>query len=873
MGTPVKKTTEYLIAAAAVAAVSFIVIIIAGISLSQMSVPYDDPTVSEQLLVERTAEVTGVSGGTRTALYRIGSGYYSAGDYVVRGLTSPDYLTGGGDDSKFASDLVTITSGVANTDTASVLEDLGDKSRMYVVNDTLKAGGSYLEATGKISSDSGDSFSDCTVTRSLEGDGGVTFGIRTVEGSFITTGSEMRTDFFVDGVFCQGNIKIEDSEDNSGAKNFLMSWNSDGISAGDHDVQILLRSSDGRGAIIAGGSIYVPEFMTLVNNNVQPGTLAADKSEVWYSLDAKDNNAYVNFVGLSGDIKVSIYDAYGSFLGSNDNEGTAIEVLRGEIQDVQAISEETGLSVVANKFFIKVERSDRVQDTSDASDASDVQEASAITYTMIQSREAATYDGSYVSVVDSVGAVPTPLPVTGNLSEYSGEQITVQDMNNNVYTVDYEDLNYLPINGFLSELSIGATGTGMPIGMFPEFESGTVNYGLYDTEDPGANVLNYESVEGMFSTVSAVLSNFSGDTAVGNGSELNFAPGENKLSITVTSFDGQSKSYTVYVLIGNDSGGFAEGTLSQFPESYGSGLWLLHSLHPNYIFTPYNTGLNFYTVLDNEDSGSRSLANMYSHPLWVDSSSVEYDGGGWKAATSEVVRYFLDPRNYLDQEHIFTFELLSFDENVQTVEGVKAMISGTFMDTDEYDYAQIIYEAGRNAGVSPYLLASRIIQEMGSAGQSALCTGTLEGYEGYYNFYNIGSTPDTSVENGALINGAKYAKWGSDPDSETITEDEAALLLPWDSVEDAIKGGALWIAQSYISIGQDTLYFQKFDVINNNDGLYYHQYAQNISMAYTEAERYFSSYADCNMLDGTLEFVIPVYTSMPDTYGEMPDAY
>ena len=41
-------------------------------------------------------------------------------------------------------------------------------------------------------------------------------------------------------------------------------------------------------------------------------------------------------------------------------------------------------------------------------------------------------------------------------------------------------------------------------------------------------------------------------------------------------------------------------------------------------------------------------------------------------------------------------------------------------------------------------------------------------------------------------------------------------------------------------------------------------------MAYTEGQRYFRSYASSGMLDQAFEFQIPVYTSIPDTYGQMP---
>ena len=112
------------------------------------------------------------------------------------------------------------------------------------------------------------------------------------------------------------------------------------------------------------------------------------------------------------------------------------------------------------------------------------------------------------------------------------------------------------------------------------------------------------------------------------------------------------------------------------------------------------------------------------------------------AAKTEVVSYYMDPRNFFTPKMIFMFEMLGFDPKVHTVEGVKEIIRGSFMDNDpQYDYAQIIYEAGKNAGVSPYFLASRIIQEMGYSGESALSRGDLTGYEGYYNFFISALTP------------------------------------------------------------------------------------------------------------------------------------
>ena len=340
------------------------------------------------------------------------------------------------------------------------------------------------------------------------------------------------------------------------------------------------------------------------------------------------------------------------------------------------------------------------------------------------------------------------------------------------------------------------------------------------------------------------------------------------LDICINSFNGKEYSYYVYLLNGNDDGIFYEQTLMQFPESYYSGLWLMHQLHPDYIFTAYNTGLDFQTVLNAECEGGKSLAEYSQFPSYIKDNSPVYDGADWMAVKPEVTSYFLDPRNFLIPDRIFMFEQLSFDPQVQTIDGVRTMIAGSFLDNGGLDYAQLIYDAGEKAGVSPYFLASRIIQEMGFYGESALWCGQVAGYEGYYNFYNIGSY--ASSDGTAVTNGAKYAMWGKDPDAQEISEFEASILLPWDTPEKAIEGGALWIASGYIDAGQDTLYFQKFDIKVDGSELYTHQYAQNIMMAYSESRRYYNSYNNIGMLDQGFEFIIPVYENMPEGYGYLP---
>ena len=377
------------------------------------------------------------------------------------------------------------------------------------------------------------------------------------------------------------------------------------------------------------------------------------------------------------------------------------------------------------------------------------------------------------------------------------------------------------------------------------------------------------ALEGFTANIAIKADSNGKEKELTQGEIFELPAGETTITFTVTSFDGTTVSYRFYVLNGADKGGFYQNTLSKFPTSYYSGLWLVHNLRPNYVITPYYTNLTFEEALNAEDRKGRSLLQRSSFPSYVKPNSQVYDKPDWMAAKTEVVSYYLDPRNFFTPEKIFAFEMLGFNPNVHTIDGVKAIIKGSFMDTTDYDYAKIIYDAGKNAGVSPYFLASRIIQEMGYSGESPLSRGEVPGYEGYYNFFDIGAYA-TTAPGGAVINGAKYAQWGKDWDGKEITDAEAKFLLPWNTVEKAIKGGALWIASGYIEKGQNTLYFQKFDVLDDGTDRYNHQYAQNIMMAYSEGLRNHRSYNLIGMADSRFEFVVPVYINMPEKYGSLP---
>lgn len=848
---------QYLLAACFTLLLGIVAIVVLVASVSSMNAPYSGITKEEEEIISRTASIIGADSSVDEVKRMIGSDIYSVGDYVIRSMTSADYLRRDVDDESFADDLSTILLGSMDSDMqAVILNDLDGHTRMYAINNQIKSLSRNYAATSSIGTGSGDSFTDCVITKSVGGVDGYTIGIRRVEGSFQSTGDELRTDFFVDGTLYQGSIHVE-NEDSDNNRNFVMAWNTAGVDSGMHNVVILMRSSDGRGHLMDGGEINVPECARLENQAVQVGTLGVDSS--WYIFTAENQDAYVNFVGISDDVKVTIYDAYGNPIGTNDIESLDYEIVRARVQDVEAISAETGIPGVSNTYYLKTEHG-----------AASNPENNLIVYTVVTGKEVARYDGTYMAVISDVGAVPFERPLVGYNDH--PETVMLRDVNGNDVEANFNSVSFLPLNGVLSEFSVDLVGSESSMEYFPEYTRREVSYGYYLNNSTPSVSVNAIAQEGFSADIELTIENSYGTRTVIPGEPIVIESGENVIRAAVHSFTGNTKTYSIYILNGDDNGDFCETTLVNFPDSYKAGLWMLHCIHPNYNFRAYNTGLDFYTVLDNEDNVSRSLANVNSHPGWVKPDSPVYDGGGWMAARNEVVQYFLDPRNFLEPEHIFQFEMLSFDPSAQTMDGIHNILRGSFMDTSDPDYAQILYDAGQTANVSPYFLASRIIQEMGYSGISPLCHGTLEGYEGYYNFFDIGATPDPDIPNGAQINGARYAMWGAYPDEQEITEVERELLLPWDSVEKSITGGALWIASRYTSAGQDTLYYQKFDVIDNDDGLYEHQYAQNISMAYSEGARYFDGYASINMLDNSFTFLIPVYNNMPTEYGTMPPA-
>lgn len=420
-------------------------------------------------------------------------------------------------------------------------------------------------------------------------------------------------------------------------------------------------------------------------------------------------------------------------------------------------------------------------------------------------------------------------------------------------------------------------------------------------------------------------------------------------------FSGQQTGYVSSQYVKFSSSVASDGDFENymnvqgFPESYKPGLRELHAQYPNWTFTAFHTNLDWNTAVENESVIGRNLVSSTSISSWKSTAPGAYnwdsgtwpgfDGSSWVQASEDIIRYYMDPRNFLNDKYIFQFMKQSYNSSIHSREGLESMVSGTFLsgtassagapasgnrssgssegsgsgpaseisqgvgspiasiqdhDVDRVmsingpgsggngfetgntvspdgssapggslspsgsenagsapasgsqSYVDIIMSAAAQSGVNPYILASMILQEQGSQGTGRSISGTVNGYQGYYNFFNIEAYQSGSM--GAVERGLWWAS------------QSGSYGRPWNSVERSIVGGATYYGDNYVKKGQDTLYLKKFNVQGSN--LYKHQYMTNVLAAAAEGLTLSKIAA---LKTTALEFSIPVYKNMPDT--------
>jgi beta-N-acetylglucosaminidase len=307
-----------------------------------------------------------------------------------------------------------------------------------------------------------------------------------------------------------------------------------------------------------------------------------------------------------------------------------------------------------------------------------------------------------------------------------------------------------------------------------------------------------------------------------------------------------------------------------FPADYAALLEQVHQRHPTWTFTPIVTGLNFddavageskddytttditvsYNLLISRNRGTYNSDGSYTYKI-VDGNQQKQTGHA--DASDLCISYFMDPRNFILEDRVlFQFLDMSYPANDSGIlTALETITKGTFLENAENGKKQyqMFMEAGQESGVSPIYLVSRTLQEVGTDGTNGQVSGTYPGYEGYYNYFSVGAYASTT--GGQVANGLKYAK------------DHG-----WNTREKAIKGGAAFIANGYINVGQHTPYLTKFNVNPatwSHYSKYTHQYMSAVNDPAQTARTVYNAYKNANILDSiAINFAIPVYKNMPN---------
>lgn len=276
----------------------------------------------------------------------------------------------------------------------------------------------------------------------------------------------------------------------------------------------------------------------------------------------------------------------------------------------------------------------------------------------------------------------------------------------------------------------------------------------------------------------------------------------------------------------------------------------LKEKHPNWTFTLFYTKLNWQDVIKNEGHVDNT---KYPLNLIPDSSKYPedwkceidkdkaFDNGTWLCASDKAIKYIMDSRNILQDDEIFQFLELKYVDEAQSKAGIESITKDSFLEGE--NISNTLIQIGKNTNVDPYFIAARLIQEQGKKG-TVLSQGYTYEDKIVYNPFNIKASGNSQKE--IIENAAKYA-----------------YEQNWDTLEKGLLGGAYFIKEAYINKGQNTLYLQKFDIVDKDGRVYNNQYMQNLLASTSEASNIKKIYESTNTVDSDLNFIIPLYKNMP----------
>lgn len=248
-----------------------------------------------------------------------------------------------------------------------------------------------------------------------------------------------------------------------------------------------------------------------------------------------------------------------------------------------------------------------------------------------------------------------------------------------------------------------------------------------------------------------------------------------------------------------------------------------------------NAGSTTFTKYDSSLDEMVSIqANSTSKAVFVETNKFD------NAASKNQIKYYINSNNFLDDYGKYQFLKLSYTDGI-TANDLNNILKGKGILEGK---GQVFLDAAKSNNVNVAYLVSHALLESGN-GTSVLANGGAKDSSGnyiygvpVYNFFGIGAVDSDPIGAGT----------------------KKAYDNKWFTPDDGIKGGASWIASSYINNAkykQDTIYKMRWNPEKPGE----HQYATDISWSFKQVPNLIKSMElVCDQIQNvTLNFDIPQF--------------
>ncbi|MEW9094553.1 MAG: glucosaminidase domain-containing protein [Clostridiaceae bacterium] len=282
--------------------------------------------------------------------------------------------------------------------------------------------------------------------------------------------------------------------------------------------------------------------------------------------------------------------------------------------------------------------------------------------------------------------------------------------------------------------------------------------------------------------------------------------------------NGEKYKILIYVKRANKQGAHVDEN-TDYDNYYIDYLRCVNSVDKS-IFTDLNLNFTFNEALDKQNNTKVSV--------------TDEGPTSWMGASANQIKYYMNPSNFTDEYGKYMFLKLNYIDDSITEDDLNKILKGKGVLEGK---GKAFLEGAKENNINPAYLVSHALLETAS-GTSKLATGIeVDGKEGkkkVYNTYGIKAFDDDPNKHGS----------------------EYAYEQKWFTVEEAITGGAKYIAEKYVNnptVKRDTLYKMRWNP--STPGSY--QYATDIGWAYKQVIKIKELMDQCE--NPTLKFEFPVF--------------